>query len=87
MLIDVVLPFLLPFLAFLVWRLLVTRGRGLLEQTPWYALTAIGLLLVVVSLVSIAVLPRSDTDVVYVPPRVEDGKVVPGHFVPAPPRP
>jgi peptidoglycan/LPS O-acetylase OafA/YrhL len=86
-LVEVVLPFLLPFLAFVAWRLLVTRGRGLLDQIPWYALTVLGLVLVVASLVSLATLPGVDPDVVYEPPHVEGGKVVPGRFVPVVPEP
>jgi hypothetical protein len=86
-LVEIVLPFALPFLAFLAWRLLVTRGRGLLDQLPWYALTVIGLALVLASLVSLAMLPGVDPDVVYEPPHMEDGKLVPGRFHPAPPEP
>jgi hypothetical protein len=77
-LIEVVLPFLAPFLAFLAWRLLVTRGRGLLERTPWYLLTVSGLVLACLSLALLAFLGEGDPDGVYVPPHVEDGRIVPG---------
>jgi hypothetical protein len=86
-LVEIVLPFLLPFLAFLAWRLLVTRGQMLLDQIPWYALTMIGLALVVASLVSLAVLPGVGPNVVYEPPHMEDGTLVPGRFHPVPPEP
>lgn len=77
-LIQVVLPFLAPFLVFLAWRLLVTRGRGFLERTPWYLLTVCGIVLACLSLVSLAFLGEGDPDGVYVPPHVEDGRIVPG---------
>lgn len=86
-LVEVVLPFALPFLAFFAWRLLVTRGQGLLEQIPWYALTILGLLLVIASLVSLATMPGVQPNVTYVPPHMENGQVVPGRFVPAAPKP
>ena len=73
------LPFLLPFLGYLGYRMLVDRGRGFLEDMPWYVLTVIGLALTVVSLVGLALLEGGSPDGVYVPPHVEDGRIVPGH--------
>lgn len=81
-LLEIVLPFLIPFLAFFLWRFLIGPGRGFLDSVPWYALTVIGLVLVVLSLVSLAVLPGESPDTVYIPPHMADGVLVPGRFVP-----
>jgi hypothetical protein len=81
-LLEVALPFLAPFLAFFAYRLLVTRGRSFLEHTPWYMLAAFGVLLAIASLVSLAFTEGFDPGGTYVPPHVEDGRIVPGHVVP-----
>ena len=73
-----ILPFLLPFIGFFSYRLLVTRGRPLLENTPWFVLSAAGLGLVIVSLVTLALTGGWDRSGDYVPPRFEDGRIVPG---------
>jgi hypothetical protein len=86
-LLEVLVPFVAPFLVFFVWRLLVTRERAFLERTPWYILTLAGFVLAAASVVSLAFLTGSPPDEVYLPPHMEDGKVVPGRFVPAPSRP
>ncbi len=81
-LLQVVLPFLLPFLAFFLWRLLVARGQRFLDNTPWYALAATGLALVSVSLVVLALI-GGDPPGRYLPARLEGDRIVPGTVVPA----
>lgn len=72
------LPFLLPFIGFFIYRFLVTRGQPLLQNTPWFVLTAAGLALVIVSLVTLALTGGWQTGGEYQPPRFEDGRIVPG---------
>ena len=79
---QAVLPFLAPFLAFAAYRLLVTRGRGLLDHTPWFVLTVVGLVLACASLASLAFLGGDAPGGTYVPPRIEDGRIVPGEVKP-----
>ena len=81
-LIEVVLPFLAPFIAFYTYRLLVTRGSGFLERTPWYVLICCGVALACLSLISLAFTGGWAPDGEYVPPHVEDGRVVPGQMRP-----
>jgi MFS superfamily sulfate permease-like transporter len=83
-LIEVLFPFVAPFLVFAAWRLLVTRGRGFLDRVPWFVLTASGLVLVLATLLSMAFVTGDEPDQVYVPPHVRDGQVVPGRFMPRP---
>jgi len=72
------LPFLLPFIGYFTYRFLMTRGRPLLQQTPWYVLSVIGLVLVVASLVTLALTGGWQREGDYVPPHLEDGRIVPG---------
>lgn len=85
-LLQVALPFLAPFVAFLAYRLLVTRGRGLLVSTPWFVLVCCGLVLACGSLVTLAFTGGAPPGSTYVPARIEDGRIVPGQAAPAPGR-
>jgi hypothetical protein len=73
--------FLLPFVLFALY--LVIRRRNPLiwshwsDQSTW--LTIAGLSFVVTSLVATALLAEHETGA-YVPTRVENGRVIPGHF-------
>ena len=81
-LLQVVLPFLAPFLLYGAYRLLVTRGRSFLDSAPWFLLTASGLVLACGSLVALAFLGGDPPGGAYVPPRVENGRIVPGEVKP-----
>ena len=76
-LLEIVLPFLAPFLVFVLYTLLVTRGRRYLERTPWFFLIACGLVLACLSLASLAFLGGHPPGGEYVPPHVEGGRIVP----------
>ena len=75
-LLQYVLPLLLPFLAYLAYARL-TRRAGL-NDAPWLGLAAAGVGLLVVSLVTWSIMSGSEPGETYVPARVEDGQVVPG---------
>lgn len=81
-LLEVVLPFLAPFALFALYRLLVTKGRPMLERAPWFLLTAAGLVLACAALVSLAFSGGWSAGGRYVPPHVENGRIVPGEVVP-----
>ncbi len=81
-LLEIVLPFLAPFALFYAYRLLVTRGQRFLDSTPWFQLTVVGLILVCASLASLAFIGGQTPRGVYVPPHVENGRVVPGAMRP-----
>lgn len=78
------LPFLLPFIGYFTYRFLVTRGQPLLQQTPWFVLSILGMLLVIASLVWLALTGGWDEAGEYVPPHMEDGRIVPGTVRPLP---
>ena len=54
-------------------------------KTPWFRLILAGIVLMGVGLVLTVLLSAPNPpDSVYQPPRVENGKVIPGHFAPIP---
>ena len=81
-LVEIVLPFLAPFLLLLGYQLLVTRGRSFLEDTPWYRLTLAGLALGCVSLAAQAFLGGDPPGGRYIPAQIEQGRIVPGRIEP-----
>lgn len=76
------IPLLLPFVLYFVWAFLERRraaaGGRQAKDAPWVWLTMAGLALLVVSLFATGLLSGSEPGGVYVPPHVEDGRVVPG---------
>lgn len=72
------LPLLLPFLIYLAWVAL-TRDRrpGWLDDTPWVPLATAGVALLTVSLFGWSLLSGDEPGARYQPPRFEDGRVVP----------
>jgi len=76
-LLQYVLPLVLPFLAYLIYARLSHKTGGM-SDTPWIALAAAGVGLMAVSLVSWGILSGSDPGETYVPARFEDGRLVPG---------
>ncbi len=75
-LLQYVLPLVLPFLAWLVYARL-THKTGV-NDAPWLVLAATGVGLLLVSLASWTLLSGSEPGETYVPARIEDGRLVPG---------
>ena len=75
-----VLPFLLPFIGFFTYRFLVTRGQAMVNETPWFILTVAGLGLAIGTLVTVALTGGGEINADYQPPRIEDGRIVPGEI-------
>jgi hypothetical protein len=94
-LLQYVLPIVLPSLVYAAWLVYENRrvakgGKGTtrrLEEGPWAWLIAGGLVLAVAGAIAAAALSGRGREGTYVPPRVEDGRVVPGRLEPARPRP
>ena len=76
------LLFLSPFALYAAyWRLAAReQAEGVRHAHPWTWLFASGLLLVAASLVYWGLTAGEPADRTYVPPHVENGQVVPGHF-------
>jgi hypothetical protein len=79
-----VLPLLLPFLIYAAYVALA-QGRMPrwldLGAREWVMLGGTGLALLMISLVTWSLLSGSPPDEAYVPPHLEDGRVVPGTTV------
>lgn len=81
-LLQYLLPLLLPFLIYFGYVAL-TRERSMewLERAPWVPLAVTGVVLLAISLVSWSFMTGAPRDQVYVPPRFEDGQLMPAQTV------
>jgi hypothetical protein len=79
-----VLPLLLPFLIYAAYVALA-QGRMPrwldLDERQWVMLGGTGLALLMISLVTWSLLSGSPPDEAYVPPHLENGRIVPGTTV------
>ncbi len=77
-LITILVPLLAPFVLYAVYARLTRRANPeAVLQTPWYWLVAVGLGLTITTLIVTATLTGSDPSGTYIPPRMEDGRIVP----------
>ena len=79
-----VLPLLLPFLLYAAY-LALAQGRLPnwldLNEREWVMLGGTGLTLLMISLITWSLLSGSPPDETYIPPHLEDGRIVPGTTV------
>ncbi|MBI3677303.1 MAG: hypothetical protein HY243_11890 [Proteobacteria bacterium] len=73
-----VLVFLVPFALYEIYRAIARQAN----PRPWLGLFIAGLVLVAGSFVYVGLTEGSAPDERYVPPHVENGKLVPGHTEP-----
>lgn len=90
-LLTIVVPLLSPTALYLAWVLLVRPAAaesGVVRWTtmPWIWLALAGAVLVATVLVLVTVHYGTSQPGTYVPPRYENGRVIPGHIDPAPRR-
>jgi hypothetical protein len=87
---TVVLPLLLPTALYLLWVRASgdSAGRGAIPWTrvPWLWLAGAGAALLTIVLIVVTVHFGSPQQGVYVPPRWDGDRIVPGHLEPAPRR-
>ena len=87
---TIVLPLLLPTLLYLLWlgAMGSSQEGGVISWTtvPWIWLAAAGAVLLAIVLVVVTVHFGTSQEGVYVPPRWEGDRIVPGHFEPQPSR-
>lgn len=81
---TIVLPLLLPTVLYLLWigTLGGPREGGALRWTavPWVWLAGAGAILLAIVLFVVTVHFGSPQEGVYIPPRWEDGRIIPGHI-------
>lgn len=85
-LLTYVVPLLLPVALYIVYVVVARRiqsARGetaeRLRRVPWLWLLAAGVALMGISLAIYSLTSGGESHRRYVPPRVEDGRIVPGH--------
>lgn len=77
---EYIVPLLLPTVVYLLW-LRFAAADGVERDMPWTWLAAAGVVLVAIVLGGLALFGGSDQGA-YVPPHMENGKIVPGYFLP-----
>lgn len=80
-----ILAFVLPFALFLLWRW-QSPHDAVSRPAPIRVLIAMGAALVILVMISLVIIDRSDQGregEIYIPPRVVDGELIPGHWEPA----
>jgi Family of unknown function (DUF6111) len=80
---EIVLPLILPTAIYIAY-FSVLRPRRALPELPWVWLGGAGVILLAVTFLALALLGGADPSERYLPPKVVNGKVEPGHYVPTP---
>ncbi|AMW34710.1 hypothetical protein HEQ62_03810 [Haematospirillum jordaniae] len=86
--VTVLLPFLVPLVVLVLWVRVRTRwverhGGAVppLEKGAWFVAVLAGFILVILSLVVVALIePAGQPGDAYTPPKLVDGRIVPGGF-------
>lgn len=85
-LLEYLLPLVLPIAVYLVWGWITGKRRRTAEEPPrwyegpWFWLLVAGFVMMVTVMTIGAIVEGVSPDRVYVPPHVENGQIVPGHF-------
>lgn len=78
---QIVVPLVLPTVLYMLWaRFARQQTLEDLRRGPWLWLIGAGVVLVAISAGFWIALEEQPPGADYVPPRFEDGKLVPGHF-------
>ena len=87
---TIILPLIAPTLAFLVWQWFARRKAAAearheplqpWQTWPWAKLSLAGAVLTALTLSAVAMMRDNPMGARYVPPRYENGELIPGHFV------
>lgn len=82
-LLTLVVPLVLPTVAYLLWLQVARTTDGVpWRRLPWVWLAVSGVALTVVVLFVVTVGFGTTIAGIYVPPRFENGRIMPGHIVP-----
>jgi len=88
-LLTLVVPLLLPTLLYLLWlravRWSAADGAVAWQKLPWVWLAATGVALTALVLFVVTVGFGTTRPGIYIPPHVENGRIVPGHIEPVKP--
>ncbi|MEA2782445.1 MAG: hypothetical protein QOK29_3989 [Rhodospirillaceae bacterium] len=80
---EIIVPLILPTAIYFTYIILARpRGGGEPPEMPWIWLGLAGALLLIVTFVAIALFGGAAPTAKYLPPKLIDGKIQPGHFEP-----
>lgn len=89
---TILIPLIAPTVAYFIWGWFMRKRKHDLEEGkhldswqtwPWRYLVGSGAILMMISLLLLGLSADGNLEGTYVPPKVIDGELVPGHFVPA----
>jgi hypothetical protein len=87
---TIVVPLLIPTALYLLWVTTVGGPRGgsavAWASLPWVWLAAAGVILLAAVLLVVSVGFGTSQEGVYVAPRYQNGRIIPGHIEPGTPR-
>ena len=79
---EYLLPLVLPFLIWLAYASLTrTTAPGWVQDAPWPQLAGAGLVLAAISLITWSLMTGAPPEQAYVPPHLENGRIVPSTTV------
>jgi Family of unknown function (DUF6111) len=82
---EIVLPLILPTIIYIgYFSVLRPRRGGSFPEMPWIWLGAAGLLLLAVTFLALALMGGAEPSAKYLPPKVVNGQIQPGHYEPTP---
>ncbi|HKM69056.1 MAG TPA: DUF6111 family protein [Stellaceae bacterium] len=81
-LLTIVLPLLLPTALYLLWSPAWRNGAAPWAALPWVWLAGAGVALLAIVLFVVTVHFGAPQEGVYVPPRWQNGHIIPGHIEP-----
>ena len=81
---EIVLPLILPTVIYIgyLWVLRPRQGTSF-PELPWVWLIGAGVLLLAVTFLALTLFGGADPTQRYLPPKVVNGQIVPGHYEPA----
>lgn len=83
---ELILPLIFPTVVYVLWvkyKLKQDPNADIRVEKPWFWLISSGCVLMVIVMLTLGLTQGEDPTGKYEPPVFKDGKIVPGHMVPA----
>ena len=77
---EIVVPLILPTVIYIAYFSVLRPRRGNFPEMPWIWLGAAGVLLLAVTFLALALMGGADPGEKYLPPKVVNGQIQPGHY-------
>lgn len=86
LILQIVIPLVLPTIVYILWvkyQLKQNPNANIRVKKPWFWLISTGCVLTITVMLFFGLSQGKDPDGTYQPPVYKDGKIIPGHMVPA----